>query len=147
MTRRAFLSSRVIQAQGKLSGAKHPSWGSKLELRGVVGNRYKKTRFLGILTCVLCCASFSIAIFEFFRKNAADWWWKCFEIRLFDVENVASKFAMLTCCSVLMCQRIPSLQHLFLLLFTLYPVCIFEMFLSLHVFSSPEPAPFGFVIV
>jgi len=51
-----------------------------------------KTRFWGILICLTHSPEFLIAIFEFFEKNAADWWWKCFEIRIFDIGKFALKF-------------------------------------------------------
>ena len=60
--------------------------------------------------------------FEFFMKNAADSCLRLLKIRLFDVDYVASKFAILTCCRVSMCQRIPSLHCLFLSMCTLFHV-------------------------
>ena len=40
-----------------------------------------------------------MAIFEFFKKNAADWWQKWSEIRIFDIGKFALKFQMLTLCA------------------------------------------------
>jgi len=71
----------------------------------------------------LWLASFMVARFEFFMKNAADSCLRFLKIRLFDVGNVASKFAILKCCSVLMCQRIPSLQHLFFVIVHALSMC------------------------
>ena len=48
----------------------------------------------GVLRTSSCARStgaptFLMAIFEFFGKNAADWCWKCFEIRILKVEHGA----------------------------------------------------------
>ena len=40
-----------------------------------------------------------MAIFEFFKKNAADWWQKWSEIRIVDIGKFALKFQILTLCA------------------------------------------------
>ena len=59
----------------------------------------QKTQFFDTLTSASHALSFLIAIFEFFKKNAADWWQKWSEIRIFDIGKFALKFQILTLCA------------------------------------------------
>ena len=59
----------------------------------------QKTQFFDTLTSASHALSFLMAIFELFKKNAADWWQKWSEIRIFDIGKFALKFQMLTLCA------------------------------------------------